>query len=189
MRFKYDKQAALGAAALVAVVLVVLLSPQGERLEALLIPRTPAVDSVERLKIPSLGVDAAIERVALTPAGAMDTPDGPQNVGWYSPGPYPGQEGSAVIAGHRGWKNGEPAVFDDLDRLRKGDVILVVDPQGNELPFVVHETRVYEKGSIAPEVFTSASGTHLNLITCVGTWDSVLRSTEERLVVFADLAS
>jgi LPXTG-site transpeptidase (sortase) family protein len=184
MKVRYEREIAIGVGAFMLVVFSTY-GVQVHRLTAVL--SAPSATSVERLKVPSIGVDAAIERVALTPDGAMDTPDGPQNVGWYSPGPYPGEEGSAVIAGHRGWKDGIPAVFDDLDRLRVGDRIIVVDDEGNEHAFIVRETRVYQKDSPAPEVFVSNEGVHLNLITCVGAWDSALQSSEERLVVFTDL--
>lgn len=187
MQFKYKKPVVLG----ITILLIVsaALSLFGERTGILPVPKTATPTSVERLKIPSIGVDAAIERVALTPDGAMNTPKGPRDVGWYSLGPYPGQTGSAVIAGHRGWKDGIPAVFDGLDRVRKGDHILVIDAQGNNHTFVVRETRTYKRDSYAPEVFASSDGAHLNLITCVGPWNPALKSTEERLVVFSDLVS
>ena len=149
--------------------------------------KAPPEVLIERVKIPSIGVDAVIEPVALTPDGAMATPKGPHTVGWYSNGPHPGEEGSAVMAGHRGWKNGVPAVFDDLDKVRTGDEIIVTDSQGEERSFVVRETRRFARDSIVPGVFTSIEGSHLNLITCVGVWDKELQSSEERLVVFADL--
>jgi len=147
-----------------------------------------AEDTV-RLRIPSIGVDALIEDVGITPAGAMDTPKGPDNVGWYSLGSRPGEVGTATIAGHRGWKNGSTAVFDQLDALRKGDVIQVVGSGGKLDSFIVRETRVYGRDEYAPEVFVSSDGTHLNLITCVGDWDRSLKTSAERLVVFADKVS
>ena len=50
------------------------------------------------LKIPAIGVDAAIVPVGVTPDGFMDAPDGPDDTGWYKHGPRPGEVGSAVIA-------------------------------------------------------------------------------------------
>lgn len=140
-----------------------------------------------RLKIPAIAVDAAIEQVGLTSTGAMDVPKGPDGVGWFSPGTHPGQVGSAVIAGHRGWKSGIAAVFDNLSTLRKGDTLSVVDDQGKSSSFVVREIRTYDKDAIVPEVFASPEGTHLNLITCTGDWDASKHSSTERLVIFTDL--
>ena len=142
-----------------------------------------------RLYIPSIGVDALIEDMGITPAGAMETPEGPDNVGWYSLGSRPGEVGTATIAGHRGWKNGSAAVFDHLDALRKGDVIQVMNSSGELDSFIVRETRVYGRDEYAPEVFVSSDGTHLNLITCVGDWDRSLKTSAERLVVFTDKIS
>ena len=186
MVFTYRRTAIGCVAAFSSLVLLVVFASYDSLLAALPISVILRPSTEERLKIPSIGVDAAIERVALTPEGAMDTPDGPRNVGWYSLGPYPGEEGSAVIAGHRGWKNGKSAVFDNLDQLRIGDNIVVISAGGEEHTFVVQETRLYGRDSVVPEVFVSDEGRHLRLITCVGTWDPKLKSTDERLVVFAE---
>lgn len=180
------RKVAIGCVAGFSFVLVLVFASYGTYAESQSYPLTASAQAEERLKIPRIGVDAVIEHVVLTPDGAMDTPDGPQNVGWYSLGPYPGEEGSAVIAGHRGWKNGEPAVFDNLDKLRVGDTIAVVNSKGEEHTFMVRETRRYDRDSVVPEVFISDEGTHLQLITCVGAWDPELKSTDERFVVFAD---
>lgn len=59
-----------------------------------------------RLKIPSIGVDSAIEDALITPAGRMDVPAGSRNVAWFALGPHPGNVGSAVIGGalwHQKW--------------------------------------------------------------------------------------
>lgn len=140
-----------------------------------------------RLKIPSIGVDAAIEYVGLTPDGAMDMVNGPVNVAWYSLGPRPGEEGSAVIGGHFGWGGGVPSVFDRLHELNVGDTFSIEGANGSIIYFVVRETRVYEKDADATDVFTSSDGkAHLNLIACEGVWDAVSNTYPQRRVVFAD---
>jgi sortase (surface protein transpeptidase) len=55
----------------------------------------------------------------------MDAPKGPNDVVLFDPGPNPGEEGSVVIAGHYGWKNGIPAAFDNLNKLKEGDNIYI----------------------------------------------------------------
>jgi sortase (surface protein transpeptidase) len=139
-----------------------------------------------RLKIAKIGVDAAIEPVGVTHEGAMDTPKKPGDVAWYSPGAYPGAEGSAVMAGHLDDKNGKAAVFKDLHLLRAGDTILIEDTAGNFVPFMVNKSQIYDAQADSTEVFVSKKGAHLNLITCIGTWDKSKNSYKERLVVFAD---
>lgn len=140
-----------------------------------------------RLRIPKINVNAAIEHVGLTPEGAMDAPAGPDGTGWYQFGPRPGENGSAVIAGHSSWKNDIPAVFDDLYKLQPGDKIYVEDGRGVLTTFTVREIRVYNPTADAAEVFSSNDGkSYFNLITCTGTWDNVKRSSSERLVVFTN---
>lgn len=187
---RLERQILLGTCAVTTLLIVLYAVLPIEERSSITSPRlqnAAVMLNKPRLTIPSIDVDAEIESLGLTPAGAMDTPEGPDNVGWYSFGVRPGEIGSAVIGGHRGWKNGEPAVFDDLGTLKKGDSVIVNDPYGT-YTFIVRETRLYDKDAIAPEVFSSSDGVHLNLITCVGVWNEELKSSEERLVVFADLS-
>jgi len=140
-----------------------------------------------RFRIPKIEVDTTIEYVGITEAGAMDVPKGPDEVGWYSLGTRPGDVGSAVMAGHRGWREGKTAVFDDLDKLRIGDKVEIEDDTGKIISFIVTKTRTYDKDAIVPEVFNSSEGKHLNLISCVGDWDKKTGSSTKRLVVFTDM--
>lgn len=140
-----------------------------------------------RLVIPKIKVDAAVEHVGLTPQGAMGVPKGPANAAWFELGSRPGEKGSAVIAGHFGWKNGIPAAFDNLSKLRKGDKIYMTDAKGATSTFVVRELRTYGERDDASSVFMSNDGkAHLNLITCEGVWNKAKKSYSSRLVVFTD---
>jgi LPXTG-site transpeptidase (sortase) family protein len=137
------------------------------------------------LVIPKINVHANFEYLGLTTDGAMDVPKGPDNVAWFDLGPRPGEIGSAVIAGHYGWKNNIPAVFDNLYKLQKGDKIYVEDSMGSSTAFVVSEIGIYDQNGDASNVFGSNDGkSHLNLITCEGVWNNLLKSRPSRLVVF-----
>jgi sortase A len=138
-----------------------------------------------RLTIPRIGVDAQVQPVGVTPSGQMAAPQGRLAVGWYGFGTRPGEVGSAVIDGHRGYAIGH-AVFDDLPKLSPGDKIFVYDPQGGAVGFVVRDSKTYLPDAKVPEVFHSSKGRHLNLITCAGSWNPLTGSHSERLVVFAD---
>ena len=146
-----------------------------------------SVPVFSRLVIKSIKVDAPIEYVGLTKGGTMDVPKGPLSVAWFSLGSRPGDIGSAVIAGHYGWKNGVESAFDQIHLLNKGDIISVTDNQGKKISFIVRESKLYNRNAVVPEVFTSTSGSHLNLIACAGTWDKVHKTYSERIVVFSDL--
>jgi len=139
-----------------------------------------------RLKIPKITVDAALESVGLTSEGAMDVPKNLGDAAWFNRGVRPGEKGSAVIDGHFGWKNGIPAVFNNLYTLRKGDKIYIESEKGATIAFVVQESRTYKETEDAGAVFGSSDGkAHLNLITCKG-WDESKQSFSHRLVVFTD---
>ncbi len=141
-----------------------------------------------RLKIPVISVDAPIEYVGLTTNGEMAAPEGPANVAWYQLGPRPGENGSAVMAGHYGiWKNGEGSVFDNLNKLKKGDILYVEDDKGEIISFVVRESRSYDPKADATDVFLLNDGkSHLNFVTCEGVWNSISKTYSQRLVVFTD---
>ncbi len=138
-------------------------------------------------KIPKINIDAGIEYVSITPDGAMDASKSRDDVAWFELGPRPGENGSAVIAGHYGWKNGQKAVFDSLYELRKGDKLYIEDNKGAIISFVVRESRNYNPKTDASDVFESNDGkSYLNLITCEGVWDNVSKNYSKRLVVFTD---
>jgi LPXTG-site transpeptidase (sortase) family protein len=140
-----------------------------------------------RLRIPTINVDAALDYVGLTPLGALGVPDSPTNAAWYDQGPRPGEEGSAVIDGHFGYKNHRLAVFDNLYKLHAGDILYVEDAQGTTTAFVVRELRTYGRNEDDTNVFVSNDGkAHLNLITCQGVWSATQKSFSNRLVVFTD---
>lgn len=140
-----------------------------------------------RLKIPKIKVDAPLDYIGLTPQGDLAAPKGPANGGWYDKGPRPGETGKAVIDGHYGYKDGIPAVFDNLHALQAGDTIDVVDEKGVTITFVVRELRKYTPNEDASTVFHATDGkAHLNLITCQGAWNQTQQGYSNRLVVFAD---
>ncbi len=139
-----------------------------------------------RLSIPTIDVDASIQRVGLTANGAMDVPTNAVDAGWFDLGTIPGEIGSAVIAGHFNGKDGEPGVFENLGKLAVGTELLIEDEKGRVLTFIVEETRVYDAGR-ADEIFTKNDGVYLNLITCDGVWDEKQKSYTKRLIVLATL--
>lgn len=140
------------------------------------------------LKIPKINVNATVIPMGITKDGAMEAPDGPKDVGWFKLGSRPGDIGSAVIDGHYGyWKSGAGSVFDDLNKLRKGDEIYVEDENGTTATFVVQKILIYDPSDDTSSLFNSSDGlSHLNLITCEGTWNETLKTYSDRLVIFAD---
>jgi len=140
-----------------------------------------------RLKISVINVDAVIAYAGLTADGAMEVKKDPTEVAWYDRGPRPGENGSAVIAGHYGFLNGKKSVFNELHTLNKGDTISVIDDRNVVSTFIVQESRTYNPAADASGVFSSNDGkSHLNLITCEGTWNNAQATYSDRRVVFTD---
>lgn len=138
-----------------------------------------------RLQIPTLQVDANIAYMGLTADGDMDVPPDLINVGWYKFGTKPGEQGSAVIAGHLEGTE-DLGVFINLNKLRGGDLINVRNDRGELVSFAVRETRTYQQDERPDEIFNKTDGSHLNLITCSGIWDNAKKRYSHRFVVFAD---
>ncbi len=153
-------------------------------------PLPPRAGTPVRVRIPVIGVDAAVEQVATTPDGAMDVPKDFANTAWYTPNPRPGELGNAVIAGHVDSASGT-AVFWDLRKLHAGDEIRVVGDDNVERRFVVRGWETYAYNSFPLDrVFGTTSDAHLNLITCDQNsgFNSNTKEYAGNLVVYADYA-
>lgn len=138
-----------------------------------------------RLMIPAISVNAVIQHLGVTLKGEMEVPNNIIDVGWFDLGSRPGENGSAVIAGHFDGESSKEGVFTDLDKLKEGDKIYIEDNRGISTVFVVRESRIYDPDYVE-EIFSSNDGIHLNLITCNGIWDKTKKGYSKRLVVFAD---
>lgn len=154
---------------------------------------TNSNDALEpvQFSIPSLDVESVeVESVGLDKENKMDIPKNENNVAWYNLGVKPGEMGNAVIAGHYDKKSGDPSVFYDINKLKKGDELVVTDAKGKKLTFEVTEVKTYELSKFPlEEVFGKNSKPRLNLITCEGNFDTNSKLYSHRLVVYSELKS
>jgi sortase A len=148
-----------------------------------------AIGIPTKLSIPAININANIKPLGLTASGNMEAPQAPLDAGWYRLGPRPGSIGSAVIAGHYGASNSNiQSVFDNLEALKTGDKISILDDAGETIVFVVQTTRILHRDDDTTGVFTSNdSKAHLNLITCHGTWEQNEQTYSDRYVVYTDV--
>ncbi|WP_432001994.1 class F sortase [Streptomyces sioyaensis] len=141
----------------------------------------------ERLSIPALKVSSPLEPLGQHRNGSMQTPRDPDKAGWYEPGPTPGSQGPAVIAGHVSW-NGKPAVFHALSKMKAGDTIDVTRQDGSTAKFTVDRVAQYPKNKFPTlEVYKNLDHAGLRLITCSGEYDQGKHYYPDNLVVFASL--
>lgn len=141
----------------VTIAAVLVAAPAGARPGA----TTEREAALGRLSIPAIGVNAGIIPVGVTKAGHLAIGRSVRDVYRWRRGVLPGQRGSAVLAGHT-WSKG-PGVFDDLGRLRPGNVVVV-----GRNRFVV--TRVRKVTGLSRKavagLFSDRGKPRLVLITC-----------------------
>jgi sortase (surface protein transpeptidase) len=143
------------------------------------------------LDVPAIGVHADhLVELGYDDHGGLEVPKDFGDVGWFTPGPSPGQLGPAVIAGHVDSKAG-PAVFYRLGDLRPGNRIAVGRDDGTTARFVVDRVQEYPKDEFpTAEVYgNSTSRAELRLITCGGDFNHRTGHYVDNIVVFAHLVA
>lgn len=140
------------------------------------------------IEIPAIDVRSRLEQLTLDPRGGLRPPVDPDQAGWYSAGPVPGDRGPAVIAGHLDSFTG-PAVFLRLGQLRSGDLVIVHRSDGSTVDFRVQSTRRYPKTAFPTQsVYGATPVPTLRLITCGGAYDHSKKRYPDDVVVFAEVA-
>ncbi|MFF0300500.1 class F sortase [Streptomyces sp. NPDC004562] len=141
----------------------------------------------QQVSIPSLGISSTLETLGQSKDGVMTTPKNPDLAGWYEPGPTPGSQGPAVIAGHVTW-NGEDAVFKGLKTLTAGDKVEVKRQDGKTATFTVDRVEEYPKKEFPTlEVYKNLDHAGLRLVTCGGEFDEDRNYYPNNVVVFASM--
>jgi LPXTG-site transpeptidase (sortase) family protein len=129
--------------------------------EALSTPVEP-----QRLKIPSLGIDAPVLPI-MDDSRRLVPPSDPQVVGWWSVGARPGAEqGTAILAGHTVSTGG--GVFDDLEQMRPGQRVQILSNE-SRLRLQVKSVRTYHKMALAEhaaEIFDQTGPGRVAIVTC-----------------------
>jgi len=147
-----------------------------------------AGDYPVRFRIPSIGVNAAIQYVGVTKTGAMGTPNNFTDVAWYKDGSAPGEVGSAVIDGHVDNGLALAGVFKKLNQVAVGDDIYVQTASSSALHFSVVDIESYPYKDVPTgQIFNRTDAARLNLITCEGIWVPNEKTYDQRLVVYAVL--
>ena len=138
-----------------------------------------SVAMLGRLSIREIGVNAGIIPVGVTRAGHLDIGRSVRDVYRWRDGVVPGQDGSAVLAGHT-WSEG-PGVFDHLGRLREGDRVVV----GRNRFRVTRVRRVTDMSrSEVAALFSDRGSARLVLITC-GDRNNLTGVYRKRIIVNA----
>ncbi|GAA3177187.1 class F sortase [Blastococcus jejuensis] len=140
-----------------------------------------------RLQVPALGVDTAVDAVGVAPDGQMAIPDDVARVGWYRFGPAPGENGSAVIAGHVDDREQGLGVLAPLREAAVGQEVTVTAADGTTTRWRVVSRELISKQVLPVDrLFSRAGPPRLTLITCGGPFLPELGSYRDNVVVIAE---
>lgn len=140
-----------------------------------------------RLIIPALGINSTWIPLGWLPNGiTMDSPPGPEDLGWYTFTAQPGDSSNAVFSGHVDWHTGAPALFEHLSDLGPGSEIDVMRADGRLVTYHVISSTWYGlyETPAAPIIAPSALP-EVTLITCGGVFNQSRREYDQRLIVRA----
>lgn len=141
-----------------------------------------------RLQIPAIGVRTRdLVRLRRTSDGRLEAPERWKAVGWYRGGPWPGQAGAAVVAGHVDSHSG-PAVFYRLTDLRPRDRVVIGRADGSVVEFKIYAVERYPKNNFpVDDIYAAPHRPELRLITCGGRFDEDTDSYADNVVAYATM--
>lgn len=123
-----------------------------------------------------------------TDSGQMKVVDRADAASWLenalgTPRPAPGEEGNAIIAGHKS-KDGVAGTFKALWDIKIGHGVVIDFEDGTQMWFYVDSIERYSYKQFPAYIMSAeAESPQLTLITCIGEWDREGGTSSERLVV------
>ena len=151
-------------------------------------PMAPAPSAPVGIRIPAIGVDAAVDPVGLDADGGMEIPYDIARIGWYEPGVAVGADnGTSVLSGHVDSREQGEGAFFELRALDVDDLVSVDHADGSSSQWRVVARTVYPKDELPiAEIFTRFGDPRLVLITCGGAFDNTERSYDDNVVVYTE---
>ena len=166
----------------------------GAPVERDVLPGAPVVPAAVpvTVTIASLDVHAPVDPVGLLVGGGLAVPDDAGRVGWFAPEGFelaPGDEGTAVLAGHRDSRRTGPGALHALADIEPGARIAVHHADGRVSHWQVERSVLAPRDALpVDELFTRSGPPRLALVTCGGAFDPVLRRYSHNVLVYASLA-
>lgn len=136
------------------------------------------------ISLPSLGVEAYVQRVGIDKDNVMVAPNNIFYAGWYTGSITPGEIGVSIIDGHAGGRY-ENGIFKHLAKIKKGDTIRIQMGDGTWREFKTISTDIYPAKDSAKALFIDdpTIERELHLITCDGAFDDRTQTYDKRLIV------
>lgn len=134
-------------------------------------------------KISSLNIDAPAITVGLTNDNAVDVPQQLTDVAWFNGSALPGKPGVTFMVGH--YAAGYGGVFDNLTKIKDGDIIEMTDADNNVFKYKVTEKTKQKVADINMDnLLNSSPGENkLVIMTCAGSY--IAQNYTDRFIVTA----
>ncbi|WP_308406954.1 class F sortase [Streptomyces sp. AC555_RSS877] len=134
-----------------------------------------------------VGLDARVQPVGVTEAGAMAIPADPAVAGWYRFGPAPGSaHGSSVLVGHVDSDTGALGEFAALYDVEPGDRIEVLRADAEPARYRVTARSTVPKDDLPSATFRRSGPAVLTLVTCAPPFLHEKGGYQANLVVTAE---
>ncbi len=159
----------------------------GTRIDATVLPVAQTGATPTRVRVPSLGINASVDIVALDSKNRVEVPQDVQRTGWYrfAAHPFTGA-GSTVIVGHRDGVEQGPGAFFNLDNADIGDRVTVTTADGTSIRYRIVARESFDKNNVPfEELFAVTGAPRLTLITCGGPFDATTLGYTDNVVVTA----
>jgi hypothetical protein len=138
------------------------------------------------IRLPS-GRLAAIQSAKVHPDGALDIPQDPDRIGWWTGGALAGEPyGSIVLAGHVDSARFGVGVLAEMLQMRPGQELKLADGTHGQV-YRVESTRQVPKARLAAgtDLFDQAVKHRLVMITCGGPFDPKTHRYRDNVVIVA----
>ena len=162
----------------------------------------PSQATFARLRVPAIGLDAAVAAHVIPSGEGMPDPYGPADVAWYDfrnypgMGGTPGQGGNAVFSGHVDYnatvpyarvRYRGPGVFEGISRLKAGDTVQVTRGGSTYTYLGTTSESIAEDSPRWKSIWSSNVRVEtVTLFTCTGTFNPADLSYSHRIVVRAE---
>ena len=137
------------------------------------------------MRVPALGLDAAVRPVGVGGERQMRLPDDPRVLGWYRFGPVPGDRGSVVLAGHVDSRRFGVGPLVALQTIGVGDRVEVVTGPDRTRTYRVDSIERFDRQALPAAVFARTGPERLRLVTCTGPYLPEAGGYQQNLVVTA----
>lgn len=138
-----------------------------------------------RLRVPDLGLDAAVRPVGVGGDRQMRLPADPRELGWYRFGPAPGDAGSVVLAGHVDSRRFGVGPLVGLQAVDVGTVVQMTTRTGRLRSYRVDSIERFDQQALPAAVFARTGPERLRLVTCTGPYLPEAGGYQQNLVVTA----